>query len=41
MTSNPYLFAAYAVAWIIHITYLATIMRRYSRLKREVDELKK
>ncbi|MFZ3340443.1 MAG: CcmD family protein [Terriglobales bacterium] len=41
MTSNPYLFAAYAVTWIIHITYLATIMRRYSRLKREVDELKK
>jgi CcmD family protein len=41
MTSNPYLFAAYAVTWIIHITYLATIMRRYSRLRREVDELKK
>jgi len=41
MTSNPYLFAAYAATWIIHITYLATIMRRYSRLKREVDELKK
>jgi CcmD family protein len=39
MTSNPYLFAAYAATWIIHITYLATIMRRYSRLKREVDEL--
>ncbi len=41
MRSNPYLFAAYAATWIIHITYLATIMRRYSRLKREVDELKK
>jgi CcmD family protein len=39
MTSNPYLFAAYAATWIIHIVYLSTIMRRYSRLKREVDEL--
>jgi CcmD family protein len=39
MTSNPYLFAAYAATWIIHITYLATIVRRYSRLKLEVDEL--
>jgi CcmD family protein len=41
MNGNPYLFAAYAVTWIIHITYLATIVRRYSRLKREVAELKK
>jgi len=39
MSSNPYLFAAYAVTWIIHIVYLATIRRRYSRLKREIDEL--
>ncbi|HVM91590.1 MAG TPA: CcmD family protein [Terriglobales bacterium] len=39
MTSNPYLFAAYAVTWLIHIGYLTTIVRRYSRLKREVDEL--
>ncbi|MGA7685038.1 MAG: CcmD family protein [Terriglobales bacterium] len=39
MTSNPYLFAAYAATWIIHIAYLSTIMRRYARLKREVDEL--
>ena len=37
----PYLFAAYAVTWIIHITYLGTIVRRYSRLKREIEELKK
>jgi CcmD family protein len=41
MTSNPYLFAAYAATWIIHIAYLATIRRRYSRLKREIDELNK
>ncbi len=38
---NRYLFAAYAATWIIHSTYLATIVVRYSRLKREIDELKK
>jgi len=38
---NGYLFAAYAVTWIIHIVYLGTIVTRYSRLKREIDELKK
>jgi hypothetical protein len=41
MNKNYYLFAAYAVTWIIHITYLATIMRRYARLRRESDELGK
>ncbi len=41
MTTNPYLFAAYAVTWIIHILYLSTIVSRYARLKREIDELKK
>jgi len=41
MTTNPYLFAAYAVTWIIHIVYLSTIVSRYARLKREIDELKK
>lgn len=41
MSGNPYLFAAYAATWIIHIAYLATLVRRYSRLKREIEELKK
>jgi CcmD family protein len=41
MRQNPYLFAAYAATWIIHITYLITIVRRYSRLQREIDGLKK
>lgn len=40
-TGNKYLFAAYAVTWIIHSVYLGTIVRRYSRLKREIEELKK
>ena len=38
---NGYLYAAYAVTWIIHIVYLSTIVSRYARLKREIDELKK
>ena len=42
MSGNGYyLFAAYAAAWIIHIVYLSTIVSRYSRLKREIEELKK
>ena len=41
MRANPYLFAAYAATWIIHITYLGIIARRYSRLKNEVNELNK
>lgn len=36
-----YLYAAYALTWAIHITYLITVIRRYSRLRKEVDELKK
>ena len=36
-----YLYAAYAATWIIHIAYLSTLVRRYSRLKREIEELKK
>jgi hypothetical protein len=41
MKENGYLFAAYAATWIIHITYLGTIVSRYSRLKREIEEMKK
>jgi CcmD family protein len=36
-----FLYAAYAATWIIHVVYLTTLVRRYSRLKREVEELKK
>jgi CcmD family protein len=35
-----YLYAAYTVTWVIHITYLASLVRRYSKLKREIAELK-
>ena len=35
-----FLYAAYAATWIIHIAYLATLVRRYSRLRKEIEELK-
>ena len=40
MRANPYLFAAYFATWMIHITYLGIIARRYAKLKREVNDLK-
>ena len=36
-----FLYAAYGATWAIHIIYLVTVVRRYSRLKQEVDELKR
>jgi len=38
---NGYLLAAYAATWIIHIGYLATLVSRYARVKREIEELNK
>ncbi len=34
-----YLYTAYAATWAIHVVYLVTVVRRYSQLKKEVDEL--
>ncbi len=36
-----FLCAAYAATWIIHIVYLGTLVQRYRRLSREIEELKK
>jgi hypothetical protein len=36
-----FLYAAYAATWIIHITYLTILVRRYSRLRRKIEELGK
>lgn len=36
-----YLYLAYAATWLIHIAYLSTVVRRYSRLKKEVEQLGK
>ena len=36
-----FLYAAYTATWVIHITYLAILVRRYKRLQSEIEELKK
>ncbi len=36
-----YLYAAYAATWIIHILYLGSIAKRYRRLQKEIEELRK
>ncbi len=36
-----FLYAAYAATWIIHITYLGILVRRYQRLNQEIEELRK
>lgn len=36
-----YLYAAYAATWIIHVGYLTILARRYARLRKEIEDLKK
>jgi CcmD family protein len=35
-----YLYAAYIATWAIHIGYLSTLLRRYTRLRNEIAEFK-
>jgi CcmD family protein len=39
MNALKFLFAAYLATWLIHGVYLGTIVRRFSRLRRELKEL--
>ena len=36
-----YLYVASAATWLIHVAYLSTVVRRYSRLKKEMEQLGK
>ncbi|MFB3813401.1 MAG: CcmD family protein [Terriglobales bacterium] len=36
-----FLYAAYAVTWIVHLAYLGWMMRGYRRAKQELEELEK
>ena len=36
-----FLYIAYAATWLIHITYLGVLVRRYQRLRHEIAELKR
>ena len=35
-----FLYAAYTATWMIHIAYLGILVRRYQRLRDEIEELK-
>ncbi len=37
MKSMPYLYAAYIATWIIHGTYLTILVRKYSRVRKEME----
>jgi CcmD family protein len=41
MNAIKFLFAAYIATWVIHAFYLGTIIRRFSRFRRELKELHK
>ena len=41
MNSIHYLYAAYIVTWAIHGTYLIILARRYSRIRQDMERLKK
>jgi CcmD family protein len=36
-----YLYAAYIVTWVIHLAYLGTLVSRYTRVRKEMQELAK
>jgi len=36
-----FLYTAYAAVWIIHLAYVGHLVRRYVRLRKEIDELGK
>lgn len=40
---NPmhYLYAAYIATWAIHGTYLATLIRKHARVRKEIESLRK
>jgi len=38
MNSMHYLYAAYIATWVIHGTYLTILMRKYSRIRKEMEK---
>jgi CcmD family protein len=36
-----FLYAAYAATWVIHVIYLGSLVRRYVRLRKDVEELRR
>lgn len=41
MNTVKFLFAAYIATWAIHLFYITTLVRRFSRLRQQLRELGK
>jgi len=41
MNAVKFLFAAYIATWVIHLFYIGTIARRFSKLRQQLKELSK
>jgi CcmD family protein len=41
MNAVKFLFAAYIATWVIHGSYLVSLVRRFSRVRRQMKELGK
>jgi len=41
MNGVKFLFAAYVATWVIHVFYLGTLVRRFSRLRQQLREFGK
>jgi CcmD family protein len=41
MNAVKFLFAAYIATWAIHLFYVGTLVRRFSRLRQQLRELGK
>ena len=41
MNAVKFLFAAYVATWAIHLFYITTLVRRFSRLRQQLRELGK
>jgi CcmD family protein len=41
MNAVKFLFAAYVATWTIHLFYIGTLVRRFSRLRQQLRELGK
>jgi CcmD family protein len=41
MNAIKFLFAAYIATWVIHASYIGTLVLRFKRLRQELQELGK
>ncbi len=41
MSKLHFLYAAYIVTWVVHISYLVYLSRRAARLRAEIEDLKR